>query len=318
MACRALPTQPIIGGRSRGKKCPGQTTSLATSGGGRRSSKSCRVRRSARISLIRTRADFQHLWNMPPASAILDIGAGWGAIASALGGEFKRVVAVEGVLERAKFIQTRVGQLGLENVTPICASFTRLPLGHGQFDAIVLNGVVEWVPLATLSGDPRQIQLDFLRRVRQLLKPRGLVCVGIENRVGWALLRGAPDHSGLPYTSMMPRRLAAIWCRRRSDAYRSDANVGYRTYTYSLPGYRKLFSEAGFTKVEVYHAWNGYNKPTVLLPLADDRALRAFYRRRTTTSSLRNVVKRAAADVTARTGLWQYLASEYVFILTCD
>src|SRR5579885_2676341 len=50
------------------------------------------------------RADFQYIWDLPQNSRILDIGAGWGAIASGLGRNSESVVAVEGVLERARFI----------------------------------------------------------------------------------------------------------------------------------------------------------------------------------------------------------------------
>src|SRR5579872_1297386 len=34
------------------------------------------------------RADFQYIWDLPRSSRVLDIGAGWGAIASGLGRNF--------------------------------------------------------------------------------------------------------------------------------------------------------------------------------------------------------------------------------------
>ena len=261
------------------------------------------------------RSDFQYIWDLPKNSRILDIGAGWGAIASGLGRNFERVVAVEGVLERARFIDVRVRQLGLSSVQPICADFLRLPLAPGQFDAVVLNGVLEWIGLASKTGDPRDLQVQFLKRVHGLLKPSGFVCVGIENRVGWSMFRGGIDHSGLRYTSLMPRPLAAAWCNWKGRGYRSAANRGYRAYTYSLPGYRRLFREAGFQSVKPYHAWDGYNKPSVLLPLDDKHALLHFLGRLGLQEFAKGRLKHAVIKQVIRSGLWAQVASEYIFLV---
>jgi SAM-dependent methyltransferase len=260
------------------------------------------------------RADFRKVWTLPPNSSILDIGAGWGGIAAGLAAHFSRVVAVEGVLERTRFIDTRARQMKLP-IEAICADFLRLPLARQQFDAVVLSGVVEWVGTARPVGDPRDLQIAFLRLVRELLKPSGFVCVGIENRIGRdALLRGE-DHSGVPYTSLMPRKMASLVCGMFAKRHRSDANVGYRTYTYSLPGYRKLFREAGYGTVRAFHAWNGYNEPTVLLPLDKPEALLRFVDSQGwERSGLRGRVKRLAYRVGARTALWRNLASEFIFL----
>lgn len=276
------------------------------------------------------RADFQYIWDLPKSARILDIGAGWGAIASGLGRNFDRVVAVEGVLQRARFIDIRTRQMGLNSVHVICADFLRLPLAPGQFDAVVLNGVLEWIGLASPIGNPRDLQLQFLRRVHSLLKPSGFACVGIENRIGWAALRHGEDHSGLRYTSLMPRTVASAWCNWRGRGYRSNANRGYRTYTYSLPGYRKLFSEAGFRSVKPYHAWDGYNKPSVLLPLDDKQALAYFLSRFDLQHSISgplkfNLLQSAAARLKyaifkqlIATGAWANFASEYMFLVGKD
>jgi len=265
------------------------------------------------------RAAFQHIWNLPPESVILDIGAGWGAITAGLAANFSRVVAVEGVMERCRFLRTRMKQMGNGNVEVVCASFLELPLEGAQFDGVVLNGVLEWIGLASKDGNPRDLQLAFLRRVRGLLKPSGILCVGIENRIGCYYWRGAMDHSGLRYTSLMPRRVADLWCRLQPQRYRSDRNQGYRTYTYSLPGYRKLFREAGFPRMHAYHAWNGYNLPDVLLPLdGDTGALSDFVSRLKLEWTLRGKIKVAVMRFAARSGLWRQFADDFVFILGKD
>ena len=262
------------------------------------------------------RADFRHVWDVPRSATVLDVGAGWGAIASALGQHFARVVAVEGVLERCRFIRTRTHQMNLPNVTTICADFLRLPLRSEQFDVVVLNGVLEWSAIAR-QGECRELQLNFLRRVRDLLKPSGFLCVGIENRIGLSMLRGEVDHSGMPYTSLMPRKIADMLCRLKPKQFRSSTNTGYRTYTYSLAGYRKLFRDAGFRSTQAFHAWAGYNAPSLLLPLGKTAPLLHFLRqqhleRRGVRGRLQNVV----LAIAARTGLWAHMASEYIFLVS--
>ena len=251
------------------------------------------------------RGDFQKLWTLPRESSILDIGAGWGGIATALAANFSRVVAVEGVLERTRFIDQRARQMHVP-VESICADFLRLPLAPQQFDVVVLNGVVEWVGIANTEGDPRALQIEFLRSVRSLLKPSGFLCVGIENRIGRDYVRGGRDHSALRFTSLMSRRMAHLVCRRFAPRHRSEANVGYR----------KLFHDAGLGAVRAFHAWHGYNIPTVLLPLDKTGALLGFVEDQGWRKcGLRGRIKHFAYEVAARTGLWAQFASEFVFLV---
>ena len=262
----------------------------------------------------RKRADFQYLWDVPPDSAVLDVGAGWGAIACALGENFRTVVAVEGVFERVRFIRTRALQLGLSNIQTICGDFLHVPLGGQQFDVVVLNGVVEWAAIAA-EGHPRQLQVEFLTRIRKLLKPSGFAWVAIENRIGWDAIRGSVDHSGFRYTSLMPRSVADAYCRWRKQEYRSSSNTGYRAYTYSLPGYRKLFKDAGFSSARAFQVFPGYNNPIILLPIDDSSALQYFADWSHYESGFKGRLKSLGLRAAARTGMWGHLASEYSFLL---
>jgi SAM-dependent methyltransferase len=259
------------------------------------------------------RADFQFIWNASSQSSVLDIGAGLGAIAATLARSFERVVAVEGVYERARFLRTRGLLDKLDSLQVICADFLSIPLAPAQFDVVVLNGVLEWIGLADQTIPPRDAQIRFLRRVHELLKPSGMLCLGIENRIGWVFLRGAPDHSGLPYTGLMPRAMASAWCRWKKNEYRSDVNVGYRTYTYSLGGYRRLLRMTGFRDVRPYHAWDGYNHPTMLVPLDNREALLAFYRKMGF-PGWKGKLRQASVYAGAVTKLWGQLASEFIFL----
>ncbi|MGE5251446.1 MAG: hypothetical protein ACM3QS_14685, partial [Bacteroidota bacterium] len=79
---------------------------------------------------------------------------------------------------------------------------------------------------------------------------------------------GHKDHSGLPFTSLVPRSVAD-WMVSSSgaDGHTSNgkffhkAQRKYRTYTYTLWGYTKLLRRAGFDRIASYWAWQSYSYP---------------------------------------------------------
>jgi SAM-dependent methyltransferase len=199
----------------------------------------------------------------------LDIGSGYGAITHALSQQAKEVYSVEAIPERVDFTRVRLAQEGISNVQLVQGSALELPLMDESFDLIVVNGVLEWLGEWDTRRDPREIQLDFLRQLNRMLKPGGVVVIGIENRIGLAALLGEIDHSGVSYTSLMPRWLASLYLRRdRRQHHRTVLNSKrqYRTYTYSEFGYRRLLAESGFSAA-FYWANPGYNLPYEVVPI---------------------------------------------------
>jgi hypothetical protein len=153
------------------------------------------------------------------------------------------------------------------------------------------------------------VQLDVLRRVRRLLKPSGVVVIGIENRIGFHSFFGRVDHSGFAFTSLMPRWLASLYMKLRQPAFHRtllNSSLGYRTYTYSPRGYQKLLRQAGFQSVDQWWPRDGYNLPHVMYRMADRAEIRdeAVYEcnaaNRINGYALRRVVKQRLLD---RTGL---------------
>src|SRR5437016_399409 len=92
------------------------------------------------------RAAFQDILPVPSNSRVLDVGAGLGLIATELA-RSHRVTALEGVWERARLIAIRGQQDGLEKLTVINGDLNSVQLAEGQFDVIIVNGVLEWVGL---------------------------------------------------------------------------------------------------------------------------------------------------------------------------
>ena len=261
------------------------------------------------------RAAFQHILPLPENSLILDLGAGMGGISSELAKKF-RVVALEGVAERAQFIAIRARQDELtHNLAVINGDVNSVRFAPGQFDAAVVSGLLEWVGLFDLSGPVEEVQIQFMQSLRRLLKPGGFVYVGIENRIGWDQLRGTSDHSGLKYTSLLPRFMAHWVCSRAARRYRSDHNVGYRTYTYTHWGYKNLFQRAGLRIRSTHISLFGYDYPTELVAL-QGRAIRHYMRtRRRPASGLKKNAINAVKTVLAREWFWTAFGADFVFVL---
>ena len=265
------------------------------------------------------RAAFRDLLPLPRGARILDAGAGWGAIATTLAQHYD-VTALEGVELRARFIALRAQQEGLARLRAIRGDVNTVPLALGQFDAIVANGVLEWVALLKTNDSPQAVQLQFLDRLRSLLRPGGVIYLAIENRIGWSELRGTPDHSGLPFTSLLPRPLAR-WVCAHSRSYRAHFNVGYRTYTYTHRGYRRLFRQVGLDIAATWISPSGYNRPSKLVPLHTS-AIR-FAQRATAGASppaglarrAKYVVRQDLRALAAHAGVWRWLGSDFIFLL---
>ncbi len=213
----------------------------------------------------------------------LDIGSGLGNISENLSHIFKEVYSLEAVKERIEFQKRRFKNSNLTNVVIVRGNALELPFPENYFDLVVCNGVLEWVGMMNSNIPPREAQLSFLREVKRVLSKTGCLYVGIENRFGLPFLLGGKDHSGLAYTSLMPRRLANFAVKKFGYAggiygdksKRVKEQKGYYTYTYSIWGYRKLFGQAGF-RSKSYWAFTSYNEPYFSGHLEDKIGLKAF------------------------------------------
>jgi SAM-dependent methyltransferase len=221
------------------------------------------VEKASEMILNLDRANWQWLIDLPAESKVLDLGAGTGTNAHALGMHYRDVIALEPVLERIEFMRHRFSQEALTNVKPLRSSLWVLPFAPDTFDLVAMNGVLEWVATGR-TEDPEELQKQALRNAFRLLRPDGYLYIGIENRYGLGYFVGYRDpHCGLPWVTILPRALAHWYARRKGHA------EGYRNYLYSSRGYRRLLESAGFNRIEVYLALPSYNHPRFLIPLAD-------------------------------------------------
>jgi SAM-dependent methyltransferase/aminoglycoside phosphotransferase len=221
-----------------------------------------------------TRAAWQFFLHLPENASALDIGCGWGNLSLSLARNFAAVYALDLVPERAAMASIRGREAGFSNVTALAGgNAAHLPFPDAFLDVVVLNGVLEWVPVSFPDiADPREAQLRLLQEIMRVLKPDGQVYIGIENRIGYGYFLGKPDeHSKLKYATLLPRSLA----NRYSLAKRREP---YRTYTYSWRGYRKLLRDAGFATSRFYCPFPEYREFSELIDLNHPQYLaRALY-----------------------------------------
>lgn len=204
------------------------------------------------------RAGWWPLLNLRRDSRVLDLGCGWGAISFALARRAGLVVGCDLAVERLRFLQQRAVQEGARNVQLVWGGDgKRLPFRDNEFDLVVLNGVLEWVP-QSVEGSPDTIQLEFLKEVARVLSKHGQLVLAIENRWSWLYWMGRPEeHSRIRYVSLLPRGLANIYARLRTGK-------PYRTHTHSYWAYKRMLRTAGFQSSQI------------VVPLRDYRSFEAI------------------------------------------
>jgi 2-polyprenyl-3-methyl-5-hydroxy-6-metoxy-1,4-benzoquinol methylase len=196
-------------------------------------------------------------------SRILDLGCGWGTTSIPISKQVRSLVALDATYQRVKFVQIRTQELHLDNITPVLASAVKLPFPDQSFDIVTFNGVLEWVGAADKSIDPMILQKKALLEAHRVLKPGGVVYIGIENRFSLYYFFGIPDdHSFLRFTSLLPRKLADLYCKIRTGEK-------YFTHIHSLNVYIRMLTSTGFSSsnIRTFLPWPTYRTPEYIVPM---------------------------------------------------
>lgn len=222
--------------------------------------------------LDESRGFFHYLLDLPTEARALDLGAGFGAVACAIGRRY-RVVALDNHLLRLVFLDERRRQECLSTVVPVHGDILSLPFYSEQFDLVTMIGVLEWAGAWSTEETAEDVQLQLLRKAHQVLKPGGYLVIGIENRYGAKYLLGEPDdHTGIRNITYLPRDEADIL----SIAARGTP---YHIRTHSRADYEQLLRIAGFQSVSFYAPYPDYRLWSALIPLDNPDLLRFYLER---------------------------------------
>jgi SAM-dependent methyltransferase len=174
---------------------------------------------------------------LPQAAGVaLDLGCGFGTSTIALARSAVHVLAVDPSPARVRLTAARLRAEGLSNATVVQADGLELALGDDVCDLVTVVGVLEWLSLG--SREPLHTQRKVLAEVSRVLRPGGVLLLGIENRYAAHYFGGFPEeHVDLRFVSLLPRRLANVYGRLAGRGR-------VTTYTHSRRVLLRLLREA--------------------------------------------------------------------------
>lgn len=171
-------------------------------------------------------------------TSCLEIGGGCGAITGALCNSLKEVKVVELSKRRATINYER--HKNYDNLEIIIANLNDIKFNQ-KFDYITLNGVLEYAGSFTKTDNPYE---DFLKQIKQYLKPDGKLIIAIENRYGIKYFAGAKeDHTS--------REFDGITGYKNIDSVR----------TFGKKELEELLEKSGYPEQDFYYPHPDYKMP---------------------------------------------------------
>ncbi|MCB5956210.1 class I SAM-dependent methyltransferase [Enterococcus sp. CWB-B31] len=229
---------------------------------------------------------------------VLEIGAGCGAVTGVLSEKALKVDCIDLSKKRSLINATRNRkkeniEIKLGNFQDVEQSLTE------KYDWITLIGVFEYGKEYIASENP---YVDFLKIIKNHLKPRGKIVIAIENRLGLKYFAGCTeDHTGILF-----------------DGIEGYHNGGIAA-TFSKPELQQIFKKSGFSKTTFYYPYPDYKLPLYIysddyLPQLGDLTINQNFDR------LRvNVFDETKAyDNIIKSGLFPLFSNSFLTILEGD
>lgn len=173
--------------------------------------------------------------------SLLEVGSGCGALTKLFCEKGLDVVSVELTKMRGTINFER--HKNFENLNIFIGNFNKIKFDK-KFDYIVLNGVFEYAISYTKTDNP---YVDFLKKIKSLLTPNGIILIAIENRIGLKYFAGArEDHLGSFFSGI--------------NGYKEDDYVR----TFSKTELENIITNAEFLDYKFYYPHPDYKFPNTI------------------------------------------------------
>ena len=212
------------------------------------------------------RSDFLYLLDIKKNNLVLDVGAGWGQISISLS-NFCDVVALEGNLEKMHIIKEIAKQENRNNIQYVATNIFDDIFENEQFDFIILNDILKLINVIPKEITSFNIQEKIFQIAYNLLKPGGILYIGIENKYGLKYLLGEKDdHTGLE---------DFVYLNKNSIESFSKSVTGNPLFslTQSKKNYEKMLKISGFENIDFFASLPDFRLPRLILNSADDSSI---------------------------------------------
>ena len=139
----------------------------------------------------------------------IDYGAMWGALSIGMAKRGHQVIAIDQTYDSLNFLKSRSKEEGLNNIQFVQDDIRKIKFKNIA-DYAIVNGVLEWIPETSevivneyyqgSNNDnslninksikkPREMQVEFFKKVYESLKPNGELLLSIENKLSYEYFR---------------------------------------------------------------------------------------------------------------------------------
>ncbi len=176
-----------------------------------------------------------------PHAAVLEIGAGFGALTGLLCDRCKTVAATERSDHRAAAIARRWQEK--DNLHVYAGEWSEISFDQ-KFDYVILTGILERAG----GGSPdRERYIEYLKKAAGLLKADGILLAAVENRMGLRYFCGDREpHGGHAF-----------------DGIRRYPH-GIRGYSFSREELKDIVERSGFSQSRFYYPLPDYRFPQLI------------------------------------------------------
>lgn len=179
-------------------------------------------------------------YSLKEDAALLEIGAGCGALTNYFCKKVKNVKAIELTERRARINYER--NKNYDNLEIIVGDVFNINFDI-KFDYIVVIGVLEYAGM----NNEQDAYYKFLLKLKSLLKEDGQLILGIENRLGLKYFAGSrEEHTGIFFDGI------------------NEYSSGSKVKTFSKHELKDLFLKSGFQYIDFYYPYPDYKLPKVI------------------------------------------------------